>query len=164
MISKYIYKELNWIDLESPQEEELIHILEQYRIPSNIKDKILAKNLNETIDINDDSIVVFIKNSIIFIVNNNLVLTIHHKPIEAFDQFSKEMELDINGNKKISSHKLLFAYLLKNLYTSSQDQLINNENQIIKLKKKIKLNHRKNIQMLIVILILFISLILSIWL
>ena len=42
MISKYSHKKLNWVDIESPKEEELLHVIEQYSVLSVIKEKIIV--------------------------------------------------------------------------------------------------------------------------
>lgn len=168
MISKYNHKELNWVDLESPKEEEIEHILDQYPIPKDIKDSILSRNTNDVINLSYDFIYISILNKIIFVVNDNFVITIHDDPLEAFDKFSKEMELDLYGEGKMNNHKLLFAHLLKNLYINLKNKQKLDEKEINELKKEIegnnKINNKKNRRNIIFIIILIISLILSIWL
>jgi Mg2+ and Co2+ transporter CorA len=145
MISKYSHKELNWVDLESPSKEETSHIVEQLSIPSYIVEKINKKTKEDIIDIDDSFIFASISNELIFVVNDNYILTIHSKPIQAFDKFGKEMELDIivEENSKINNNKLLFAYLLKNLYLDLQNQSIINNTQIRDLEKQIIIKSKK---------------------
>jgi Mg2+ and Co2+ transporter CorA len=147
MISKYNHGELVWIDLESPSEEEINHIMEQYSIPTYIEDKIKITRKEDEIDIGDNFIFVKLhiphksnqNKSVIFVVSDNLVLTIHYNPIQAFNKFGKEMELDIilDEKSKIKNNKLLFAYLLKNLYLNLETQKLENGITIEKLQKHI---------------------------
>jgi len=167
MISKYSHKELIWIDLESYKEEELTHIFEEYSIPEKTKEMVSLKSLEYNIDIDDDFIYISSyfpqilnedkdTNRIIFIVKNNLVLTVHNKPIEAFSSFSKEMEMDIiQGEKsKINNSNILLSYLLKNLFLKQEEQLIANHLEIKKLEEKIIQKNKRNKFFIISIIIL----------
>ena len=178
MISKYNHKELTWIDLESPSEEEIFHIIDEYSIPLYIKEEIILKTTEDRINLDNEYIFASlyftqvledekIENNLIFVVSNSYILTIHSKPMQTFDIFSKEMELDIitDENNKVNNNKLLFAYLLKSLYVNSQKQLSLNsiqiEKLIIQLRKKakqIKLYKTLFIISIIVIIILLIIL------
>lgn len=164
MISKYNHKEINWIDLESPSIEEVEHVLDQYPVSLFIKDMIISGKNEDKIDISYDFIYVSLMNKIIFVVSDKFVLTIHSESMVAFNEFSKEMELDVVGGEKINNHQLLFAYLLKNIYKNNNKQLISNENQIKNLQKKILKKDNKIKKLIIFIILIIISLILSIWL
>ena len=162
MISKYNHKELCWLDLESPQEEELLHVVEQYNIPLDIKQRIISKEYKDEINMNYDSLYASVSGNIVFVSDNDLVLTIHNNPIEAFNEFSKEMELDLNGEEKINTHRKLFAYLLKNLYIDSQNQLKASQYEIEKLDQKILSIKKKTRKLTIAIILLTIALLISI--
>lgn len=157
MISKYNHKELIWIDLESPSEEEIFHIIEQYSIPLYIKEEIMLKTHEDRINLDNDFIFASLyfpqaegsenrDNKLIFVVSNSFILTIHNEPMQALNIFSKEMELDIITEEKlkISNNKLLFAYLLKSLYINSQKQLVMNYIQIKSLKKQLLKKSKKS--------------------
>lgn len=159
MISKYSHKGLTWVDLESPSEEEISHIIELHSIPRYIEDEIKINRNEDKISIDDDFIFAFLgiphalsiegkNNKVIFVVKNDLVLTIHDNPIHAFDKFGKEMELDIivEEKSKIKNNNLLFAHILKNLYLNSEIQSVlselkvkNLENIILQKNKRLKL-------------------------
>lgn len=156
MISKYNHKELIWIDLESPSEEEIFHIIEQYSIPLYIKEEIMLETHEDRINLDNDFIFASLyfpqaegsenrDNKLIFVVSNSFILTIHNEPMQALNIFSKEMELDIITEEKlkISNNKLLFAYLLKSLYINSQKQLVMNYIQIKSLKKQLLKKSKK---------------------
>ena len=172
MISKYSHKGLNWVDLKSPSEEEISHIIEQLSIPSHIEGKIKENKKparpsgaggEDIINIDEDFIFISLRGELIFIVNDKFILTIHSHPIQAFDNFSKEMELDIivEEQSKIKNNKLLFAYLLKNLHLEKELKSItdnfnirNLEEKIIKKDKKLKLFRFLSMIFLLIIIIL----------
>lgn len=163
MISKYSHKGLTWIDLKSPSEEEISHVIEQHSIPAHIQEEIQINTKEDKINIENDFIFARLNIShhnktskIIFIVNDDFVLTIHDNPIISFDKFGKEMELDIivEEKSKIKTNKLLFAYLLKNLYLNSETQLIASNEKIENLEKKL-LQKNKKLKLLMLLFILY---------
>jgi hypothetical protein len=168
MISKYSHKSLVWTDLESPKEEEISHIIEEYSIPKSIEEEIKNEFKDDIINIDYDFIFIHLEN-IIFIVNDNFVLTIHPKPIPAFFKFSKELELDIATDEKlkINTHKLLFAYLLKSLYKNQNKDLPKNlpvDNQELQNLKIQLIQKNKKLKLLTSLLIIFFTIIVLIFL
>ena len=164
MISKYNHKDVNWTDLESPKKEEIEHIIEQYPIPSTIKERLLSKQIKDQIDINDDYIYISVNNNLTLFVNDTLVLSIHNGQGNAMSRLSKELELDMVAGEKIHNNKILFAHLLKNLHINSQNQLIDKDKEIQIIKKVIlKQNKRIKTLNLFIILLIIISVI-FIWL
>lgn len=150
MISKYSHKDLNWIDIQPPKEEEIAYIFDEYAIPLFIKEEILLKTEDDIIRLDHGFIFVSfyyhlfssdksIKNKLIFIVSDNFIITIHDELIESLSLFLKEMELNIITKEKfdINNNRVLFAHLLKNLYINSQNQLIANDAIIKNLKEAI---------------------------
>jgi Mg2+ and Co2+ transporter CorA len=172
MISKYSHKGLLWIDLESPKEEEILYVLEEYSIPSFIKENLISGSKNDQISLEYGYIYISVnlpislpnektENKLIFIANDKIVLMIHTEPIEATSLFLKEMELDFIGNEeKIINNKLLFAYLAKILYLNAQEQIIEKDIKIQNYKQKIiKINKKlRNLRILVTISIIVIIL------
>ena len=166
MISKYSNKKLNWIDLEAPSEEELSHIIEQQYIPDYIKEMIGSKSKEDRVNMDNDFIFASIGGKIILVASDNFILTIHNEKIQGLEKFGKEMELDIlkEDKFKIDNNKLLFAHLLKSLFTNFQDELIDSELKIQGLRNQIILSNKKNkklktfIIILVILLIIFICL------
>lgn len=154
MISKYRHHELSWIDLESPKDEEILCVIDEYPELEFIKEELDKKNDEHHIEVEYDAIFASInlpndeaspKNKLTFAVNDKLILTIHDEPMEAIKKFAKELELDIysKSERKIDNNKILFAHLLKNLYVHSENELAKNKLEIQNLKKKISKHNEK---------------------
>jgi len=137
MISKYSHKELNWIDLESPTEEEIEYIIGEYPIPLEIKNRLYDKEKEDKFELNYDFIYASIENKITFVVSDRFVLSIHQDKMPAFTTFSKELELDMVSIEKINSNKVLFAHLLKNLFKNRETELTHTHKQIEKFRNQI---------------------------
>lgn len=178
MISKYSHKELIWADLESPKDTEITYILEEYNIPSIIKEEMVLAQKEDIIKLYNDYIFASlcfpqltpdknVDNKLIFIASDKFIISIHNEPIHELSAFLKEMELGTMGDNKtnIDDNKLLFAHLLKSLYVNSHKQIIASDakikylkNQIVKNNKKLKLLTLLAIITLVVIIIIFICL------
>ena len=176
MISKYSHKELVWTDLESPKDTEVVYILEEYDIPSTIKDVMSVTRNDDVIKLYNDFIFASfnfpqidtgknIENKLVFIACDKYIVTIHNEPIPSLSAFLKEIELGTieNTQMTISDNKLLFAHLLKSLYVNSHKQIIEHDkkirflkNQIIRNNRKLKLLTISSIICLIIIIFIFI--------
>lgn len=158
MISKYSHNSLTWIDIESPKEEELFYIMEEYSIPESIEAEILSKkkdprtklysnlifiSLNIPNVLSEDSKEVDSK--IIFIIDNNFIITIHDEPMEALEEFLNNLEMDttLPEELRINNNSLLLFYLIKNLYINIKEQLLINKTQIKELENKL-IDKKKN--------------------
>lgn len=173
MISKYKHKGLNWVDLESPTEEEIAYILEEYTIPIFIKDEISSYPKNDIVRLDYGFTFAHLNlsrvphaeknnNRLIFIANDNFIVLIHDEPIDNLRELSKDMELDTLTEEKFGSNnnKLLFAHLLKNIYTNSQKQIFERDARIKHLQDKITKNNKKSKSIIIYILLSLLTVIL----
>ncbi|HUC89030.1 MAG TPA: CorA family divalent cation transporter [Candidatus Paceibacterota bacterium] len=138
MISKYNYKGLIWVDLESPTEEEINHIMEHYSIPGAVGREILNESIQSKVDLYPNFIYLIlhfpqisskesrsVEKEIDFIVGNEFIITIHYEFIDSINEFSKTFENDAMSNKdlRIEHAGLLFSNLIKTLYINSRRQL-----------------------------------------
>jgi Mg2+ and Co2+ transporter CorA len=160
MISKYSHKSLIWIDLESPKEEEILYLLEQYSIPSSLEEEIRKKSSKQKVKISSDYIFLYLnfpkilhienkveENKIIFILHEDFIITIHDEQVDALGEFLNNLEMDttIPEDLKITNNGLLFFYLIKSLYINLKEQLVVNNTEIKELENKIIGIKKKNI-------------------
>lgn len=162
MISKYSHKTLNWIDLEAPKTEEIDHVAELFSLPEVLKNKLISKQNDDMLEMEYDHIYAFIGNTITILATDNYVVTLHENKIHGFDKFKKELELDIVTGERINSNRLLFAYLLKNLFIGQENQIKDYESKLLILFEDATKRQKKNKTLKIVILLLVILLIISI--
>lgn len=151
MISKYTYKGLTWIDLESPTEDEIVHIMEEYSIPVLVGEEMHSKSFQSKIDLYPNFIYLILhfpqishdnkndgsEQEIDFIVGNKFIITTHYEFIDSLHEFSKTFEVDAILEKKmdIDHAGFLFFHLIKTLYIHSRYQL-NDINLLLKDTEK----------------------------
>ena len=152
MISKYTYKGLTWVDLESPTENELSHIMEEYSILPTVCEEMKNLSVQSKVDLYPNFIYLIlhfpqvshegsksIEQEIDFIVSNKFIITTHYEPIESLHEFSKTFEVDAILEKRmdVDHAGFLFFHLIKSLYVHSRAQL-NSINLLLKdVEKKI---------------------------
>ncbi len=152
MISKYTYKGLTWIDLESPTDDELTHVMEEYSITPTIREEMKNMSIQSKVDLYPNFIYLIlhfpeisrkgnksIEKEIDFIISNEFIVTIHYEPIDSLHEFSKKFEVDaiLERRMDVDHAGFLFFHLMKSLYSNSRNQL-SEVNIILKdIEKKI---------------------------
>lgn len=138
MISKYTYKGLTWVDIQSPSNEELASIAEEYNVPVIVAKEMSEVNSQSKVDIYSAFIYLILyfpqvlnkgthaqEKEIDFILGDKFIITVHYEHIEALEEFSKnfEMEAVLEKRMDIDHAGFLFFHLIKTLYSSSRNQL-----------------------------------------
>lgn len=150
MISKYTYKGLTWVDLESPTEEELVHVMEEYSIPVLVGEEMHSKSFQSKIDLHPNFIYLILyfpkishkdnkglEQEIDFVVGNKFIITVHYEFIDSLHEFAKTFEVDAILEKKmdVDHAGFLFYHLIKTLYINARYQL-NDVNILLKDTEK----------------------------
>jgi len=150
MISKYTYKGLVWVALESPTEEEVMHITEEYNIPSIVGEEMHTHSFQSKIDTYPSFIYLILhfphishtgghssEQEIDFVLGKNFIITTHYESNDALHEFAKTFEVDAILEKRmdVDHAGFLFYHLIKTLYTHSRYQL-NEINLLLKESEK----------------------------
>lgn len=144
MISKYKYKGLLWVDLQSPRPEEAESIIEEFELPENLKDKICKPNNKSITNIEPHfthSVLSFPKintentkfanQEIGFIIGKNFLITIHYEFVNVIDNFAKKFEAEelLEANVKLTNSASLFYYLIQILNDDTTNQVSKLQNR-----------------------------------
>ncbi len=131
MISRYQYKDLVWVDLESPTKEEVREIMEKYNIHPLVADEMLSPTLRPKVDLYDNLIYLIMHFPVLynmhgrsggqeidFIIGKDFLITTHYELIDPLHEFSKVFEVNsILDKSDIGKHAgYLFYYIIKELY------------------------------------------------
>lgn len=135
MISKYTYKGLTWVDLESPSAEELNHVSEEYAIPETVSKEIGQTRDYSKVELHEKCIYLILRfphkkestqeQEIDFIVGDKFMITVHYEPSNSLSEFSKIFEDGKTFEQKTNlDHIGILVYnLIKTLYAHSRDNL-----------------------------------------
>jgi magnesium transporter len=152
MTNTYTYKNLSWIDLESPTEKEVVDIVTKYHIHTLVGEDILSEYSRPRIERYPDHIYLVLRiperirrtprrhrdirrytieeKEINFVIGRDFIITAHRGPIEPIANFAKVFETNsiiTKGKEKsdgIGDHAgYIFYYLMKRLYARIEDDL-----------------------------------------
>lgn len=139
MLNRYNYKNLKWIDVESPTKEEIVHLSEEFNIPGPVSDELLTSTLRSKVDLHDGLIYLILHfpeiamgkteqadQEIDFILGKDFLITVHYKKSVPLTDFAKMLELNtlLNKKKLNDNHAVfLFFELMKLLYRNSHEGL-----------------------------------------
>lgn len=136
MISRYNHHGLIWIDLENPSREEIVHISEEFSIPSIVGDEMFANSLRSKVDLYDNFIYLILhfpdinNNGLIeddleidFIIGKNFLVTIRYETVIPITEFSSMFETS-SLHENVKNHGgVLFATMMKQIYKQCLNEL-----------------------------------------
>ncbi len=138
MISRYSYRDITWIDMESPSREEVLHIMEEFSIPSLVAEEAISSTLHAKVELYDALIYMILhfppsrvgsdrntEQEIDFIIGEKFLITVHYENIYSIEQFAKSFESQ-NGfhqESKVLNGGFLFIKMMKQFYQHSLHKL-----------------------------------------
>lgn len=138
MIARYQYKNLTWVDIESPTSAEIVHIMEEFSLPQLIADEMVNSTLRSKADLYTHCIYVIlhfpfihkesgknVEQEIDFIIGKDFLISIHYENIPTLSDVAKMFEASsFFEHDKLSSHGgYLFMHMMKELYKTSLKEL-----------------------------------------
>src|SRR3989338_10005026 len=106
MISRYTYKDLVWIDLESPTQEEVRGVMEEFDIHPLVANELLVSTLRPKVDLYSNFIYLILhfptishkhrgktEQEIDFIVGKKFLITTNYDLVDSLHEFSKVFEV-----------------------------------------------------------------------
>ena len=129
MISRYNHDGLSWVDLESPSREEIVHISEEFSIPTIVGDEMFTNSLRSKVDLYDNFIYLILhfpdinNNGVIeddleidFIIGKNFLITVRYETVVPIAQFSSMFETEGLHTTTKNHGGILFATMMKQIY------------------------------------------------
>ncbi|OHA81522.1 MAG: hypothetical protein A2675_03585 [Candidatus Yonathbacteria bacterium RIFCSPHIGHO2_01_FULL_51_10] len=138
MISRYTYKDLVWVDLESPTEEEVRVVMEEFSVPPILGNELMSLSVRPRVDLYRDFIYLILhfptithkhgkrtEQEVDFIIGKKFIITTHYEVIDPLHEFSKVFEVNsILDKSNIGDHAgFIFFYIIRELYQSLIDEL-----------------------------------------
>lgn len=152
MLSTYNYKNIKWIDLESPTKEEVRSVMEEYHIHPLVADELLSPTLRPKVESHSNCVYLILHFPVIynmhgksesqeidFIIGKDFLITTHYEVIDPLHEFSKVFETNSLLDKSdIEIHAgYLFFYIAKELYRSLALELDSINRELEDVEEKI---------------------------
>jgi magnesium transporter len=138
MISRYSYHGLTWVDLESPTREEIVHIMEEFNLPSLVGEEMYSSTFRSKVDLYEDFMYLILhfpvpdklkadKNDqeIDFVIGKDFIITVRYELVDPLHVFSKAFEGHSTfAREKIAKHSgYIFMEMMKEFYKASLSSL-----------------------------------------
>lgn len=138
MISRYTYKDLVWVDAQSPTQEEVRVLMEEFNIHPLVAEELLGPTLRPKVDLYQDFIYLVLhfptishkhdggeSQEIDFIIGKKFIITAHYDFVDQLHEFSKSFEVNsILGKSNVGEHAgFILFYILKDLYKMLDGEL-----------------------------------------
>lgn len=155
MLKKFKYKEITWLDLESPTSEELAQIGQEWSIHPLVIQELAQASHRTKVDLYNDYLYLILHfpdisgehdhQEVDFVIGKNFIITAHYEPLNAVHDFSKIFETDFEwkkGAEKIHAG-FLFFYLMREMYASLEDGLRYANDKLKKVEKEVFAGHER---------------------
>lgn len=132
MLKQLKYKEVTWLDLESPTKEEVEKIGRDYQIHPLVQSELTGESERSKVDVYNNYIYLVLhfpsqsgRQEIDFLIGNNFIITAHYELINPLNDFAKILETDFTLKRhhdKIHAG-FIFYYIIKEVYASLETGL-----------------------------------------
>ena len=138
MTNTFAYRNVEWIDLESPSYEEVKDVADRHKFNRVLAEELLRPTPKARVDLYHDYLYLVlhfpaIKHShtastsqeIDFIIGKNFIVTTHYDTIDPLHEFSKIFEVNsITDRGDMGEHAgFVFYHMLKHVYKGMEDEL-----------------------------------------
>ena len=138
MVNRFTYRDITWVDLESPTDVELYNIIDEFRVTPSVAQELKTPSLKPKVYLYKDFIYLILhfpafKHSHIsdsnqevdFVIGDKFLITVHYDVIDPIHKFTKEFEVEsILENHDLGDHAgFIFFHLIKKLYHSLEHEL-----------------------------------------
>jgi len=160
MIKTYTYRNLTWLDVESPSQDDVSDIIKKHGIHPLVGEELLSPTKKPKIDvyknylflairipirIKTDGRYIVIEKEVDFIIGNNFIITSRDEVIEPLHSFAKVFETNsILDKSGLGDHAgIIFYYMMKKIYSYMSDDLENVKDALNEVEKHVFLGHEK---------------------
>lgn len=152
MQTRNTYRDLVWIDLESPSDAEVRALMEEFAIDPVIAGELLLPSLKPRVEVGDGYLYLVLHfpalkhththspaQEIDFIVGKSFIITTRYDSIDPLHEFSKVFEVNsILDKSSIGDHAgYVFYYMLRELYESLEHEIETIEDLLIDVEEAI---------------------------
>ncbi len=155
MISTYKYQGVTWVDLESPTEDELLHVIGEYNVPESLLNELVNETILSKVDAYKDMIYLIlhfprIHNEkrmpdleIDFILGKDFLITVHYEFSNAIHDFARNLEVEamLSRPLPVSHAGHLFHALITECYKQAAGKLDDIYQMLEEIKTKIFSGH-----------------------
>ena len=133
MLKKIKYKNVVWIDLQNPGEEETLQLATEYDLPTLSREELVSLNSRSVAECRDHGFFLSLpfptgrsgETKINFVIGCDFLITAHHQPVQPLLEFAQILDGGDYGRKKEEDFQVghLFYYMIRKLYGPTETAL-----------------------------------------
>ena len=138
MVQTFTHKDLTWVDIESPTQDEVRDLMRTYNLDPLVADELLLPTLKPRVDVYDTYIYLILHfpafrhthngstdQEVDFIIGKNFIITTRYDTVDPLHKFSKVFEVNsVLDKSDIGDHAgYLFFYMIRKLYKALEHEL-----------------------------------------
>ncbi len=160
MIKTYTYKNLTWIDVESPNQNDVAQLIKEYDLHPLVGEELLSPTKKSKIDSYKNYLFlalhipirsktngkyVVIEKEVDFVIGNNFIITSRGEVVEPLHSFAKVFETNAILDKKgLGEHAgIIFYYMMKKIYSHMTEDLENIKDSLNEVEEHIFVGQEK---------------------
>jgi len=160
MITTYTYRNLTWLDVESPNQDDVSILIRKHGIHPLVGEELLSPTRKSRIDIYKNYFFlalhipirtkvanryIVIEKEVDFVIGNNFIITSRNEVVEPLHSFSRVFETNsILDKSGIGEHAgIIFYYMMKKIYSHMNEDLENIKDALNDSEEHIFLGHEK---------------------
>jgi len=152
MVTRYEYRDLIWVDIESPTQDEIRKLMEEYSIHLFVAEELLLPTIKPRVELFNDYIYLIlhfpvtkhshsksIMQEVDFIVGKKFIITARYDMIDPIHNFSKTFEVNSVLEKgEMGEHAgFLFYHMINRIYRFISDEIEYNSAKLKKIEEDI---------------------------
>ncbi|MCH7529796.1 hypothetical protein IIB50_01630 [Patescibacteria group bacterium] len=139
MVTKHTHKNITWVDLESPTNEEVRQVMEEYAFHPSIAEELLLPTMKPKVAFYDNKIIYLIlhfpafkhshedkqNQEVDFIIGKDFLITTRYDTIDPLHKFSKVFDANsiLSKGTTIEHAGFLFFHMIQKLYRALEHEL-----------------------------------------
>ena len=152
MIFKYKYNDCEWFDLQDPTQEEVSVLMKDKALDPKTTQELLIPSIKPKIQLHPEYIYLVLhfpvfkhshslgnKQEIDFVVGKNFLITSRYDTLDQLIRFTKIIEVDSILGKSKPKHSVGYVFfgVLREMYSSMQDELAFMDDELQIIEKKV---------------------------
>lgn len=137
MLSRYAYRNLAWVDLESPTRDEILRVIHEFNIEPLVAEELLLPSAKPRVELHPQYLYLVMhfpalrhthrnkEQEVDFIVGKDFIITTRYEMIDPLHKFSKIFEVNsVLETSPLGDHAgYIFAAMLQKLYKAVDHEL-----------------------------------------
>jgi magnesium transporter len=155
MLKKLKYKDITWLDLESPTQEEVRQLGEDYGVHPIVLEELVKPSQRTKVDVYNGYVYLILHfpfpesegKEVDFVLGKDFLITTHYEGINPLHDFARIFETDFTlkrGVEKLHAGYIFF-YIMREFYAALEADLHSVNDQLKKVERKVFSGHEREV-------------------